>query len=168
MGHAAAGERPPQTLNGVHAQLRRRASLECACVRGPRCLRRADAQAQHRDYMRFFGPYCAAEVDMEEFEAQLLAQNMEELDEQRAQWASQQAFSQRLAPQRLQPPKPPPKCAPMAPAPHPLVGRAMDAVGGVTRVQQAPASALCIPFVGLMASPLVRSVIVGAASMPCC
>ena len=78
-----------------------------------RCLRRADAAAQHKEYMRFFGPYCAAEVDMEEFEAHLLAQNMEEVDDQRALWANQQASSQRLTPARLQPPKPPSRSHPL-------------------------------------------------------
>ncbi|KAK9813768.1 hypothetical protein WJX73_008320 [Symbiochloris irregularis] len=80
-----------------------------------RCLRRADAEAQQAGYMRFFGPYCTAEVDMEEFEAHLLAQNMDEVNDQRAAWAEQSLSSGagsrgRARPSRpKEPPKPPPK-----------------------------------------------------------
>ena len=35
-----------------------------------------DAETQHKEYMQFFGVYCASDVDMDDFEAHLLAEDM--------------------------------------------------------------------------------------------
>ena len=39
-----------------------------------RCLRRVDVEEQRREYMHFFGPYCADEHDMDAFGDHLLQQ----------------------------------------------------------------------------------------------